>query len=127
MTPWQSILIYLSIATALFSAGWKVESWRWDASLARSAEHAINEVKTQETISTEATNEYAKESTAIDAVYDSVQPANNLPPIPAAASTARPVQRPKSRVYGLTYQQCDVEQAKASAMWNWALAQAKVH
>lgn len=125
-------LISLLFGAYLFGlgSGWKVESWRWDASLAKSAEHALSEVKTQENISTEATNDNAKNILAIDHAYDgdSVQPTDDgVPPLPNTSSATRPVQRTRSKVYGLTFQQCDLEEAKANTMWNWTQAQAKVH
>lgn len=111
-------------------SGWQIESWRWDASLAKSAEHAIGEVKTQNNISTEATNDNAKNILVIDHAYDgaSLQPTDNgVPTVPNTPGATRPVQRTRSKVYGLTFQQCDLEEAKANSMWNWANQQAKVH
>lgn len=123
MNAYWKIGLILAYTIAVFTAGWHTESWRWDASLAKSAEHALGEVKTQETISTEATNDYEKSIPAIDAAYDSLSAPNNMssiPKPPAGACTTR------SKVYKLTPIQCDLEEAKCNALWNWAQSQAKV-
>ena len=125
MNAYCKMGLILAYTIAVFTAGWRTESWRWEASLAKSAEHALGEVKTQDNISTEATNENAKDDIAIDAAYsDSVQQSTrDLPPLPKPTAGAC---ASKSRVYRLTYQQCDLEFAKFNSLWNWANQQAKV-
>ena len=125
MNAYCKMGLILAYTIAVFTAGWRTESWRWEASLAKSAEHALGEVKTQDNISTEATNENAKDEIAIDAAYsDSVQQSTrDLPPLPKPAAGACTT---RSKVYKLTPIQCDLEESKCNALWNWAQAQAKV-
>lgn len=123
MNAYWHMGLWLSIAIVCFTAGFKVESWRWEASLAESSQHALGEIKTQGNISKEATNENEKSIIAIDAAYDSMPTALSMSPIsksPAGTCTNL------SKIYRLTPQQCDLEEAKANALWNWANQQAVV-
>lgn len=109
-------------------AGVYLEGLRWNASLTEAAQHVTKEVETQGDITQEALNDNAKKSTTIDNAYssDGMQPSGDMPPVRSTPNGTRPMQRVRSKVYGLTFQQCDLEQAKANSLWNWANQQAAV-
>ncbi len=96
--------------------------------------HVTGEVQQQGNISQEASHAYANDTASIDAAYNasSVQrPAdstgNSMPAVrssPAGACTNSVIA--KSKIYKLTPQQCDQEEAKCNALWNWAQRQAAV-
>ncbi len=90
--------------------------------------HVIGEIGTQGNITQESENAYHSKLTSIDSNYvnSSVQqnPATTGTSMRAIPNTACGVQATK--VYKLTPLQCDHEEAKANALWNWANKQAAV-
>lgn len=86
-------------------------------------------VETQGSISREASKDYAKSVSDIGTAYSSgVQstPAGPINSLPATSKTAGGTCSNHSKVYKMTPQQCDQEEAKCNALWNWANQQAAV-
>ena len=89
----------------------------------------VSVVQTQGTITREASNEYAKSSAAVNSAYavSVQQPAHStVNGVPAVCRTPGRAKTPRvSKVYKLTPQQCDMEEAKFNALWNWSNRQAQ--
>jgi hypothetical protein len=90
--------------------------------------HVITEVQTQGQITQEAENAYHTGITAIDGMYAATGVQSHgdatsagVRPVPATACGTQ-----TSRKYRLTPKQCDEEEAKCNALWNWAEQQAAV-
>jgi hypothetical protein len=90
-------------------------------------QHVIKQVQTQGQITQEVENAYHTGITAIDSLYATarVQPkasaSAGVRSVPAAACGTQ-----TSRKYRLTLKQCDEEEAKCNALWNWAQQQSAV-
>ncbi len=91
-------------------------------------QHVISQIGVQDNISKGETNAYQSSLNAITILYHDVRlpaPANatgtNLRTVPAAAGGTQ-----TSKRYRLTPQQCDQEEAKCNALWNWAQQQSAV-
>ncbi len=90
-------------------------------------QHVIGQVETQSKITQESENAYHTGITAIDALYTTAgvqqtpPTGNNLRTVPSATCGTQ-----TSRKYRLTLKQCDEEEAKSNALWNWAQNQAAV-
>lgn len=87
-------------------------------------QHVITIQQKQSTISQEASDANAKSQFFINNMYASAiagvrsTPAatgDNMRTIPQPAAGAGP-----SKVYHLTFQQCDSEEGKLNSLWNWA-------
>lgn len=91
-------------------------------------------VQKQGIISQEASNEYTKSNANVVAAYTGgVQsppagPVNGMPSVRSASggTCTDSGHWAKTKVYKLTPQQCDQEEAKCNALWNWANQQASV-
>ena len=88
-------------------------------------QHVIGQLETQTQITNGVSNAYHTGITAIDNLYAtaSVQPKTNgaVRPVPAATCGTQ-----TSKRYKLTPKQCDMEEAKCNALWNWAQQQSQV-
>lgn len=90
--------------------------------------HVIGEIKTQGNITQETSNAYHTNISAIDTMYA----VPSMYPIQTATGTGvRSVPIPAcgiqtSKKYKLTPQQCDIEEEKSNALWNWTQQQAAV-
>ncbi len=137
MSPYTSVAIVIG----LFGGGcilgyeyatYKAKSDREAQQIAQdnvtiTAQNSVIKTQQKQTIITEKTNEaYHTGIAAIDAMYNvtGVQPiqtatSNNIRSVP---NTTCGVQTTK--VYKLTLKQCDMEEAKANALWNWTNQQA---
>ena len=104
----------------------KIESAEQKTTIA-AEQHVIGQVTTQGQINQNAETEYAKDSTSIDGVYypsgvRAGNPAGNS--VRSVSTSACGTQT--SKVYKLTPEQCDKEEAKCNVLWNWAQHQAAV-
>jgi hypothetical protein len=94
--------------------------------------HVTGEVQQQANISQEASHAYANDTATIDDAYSvqrsSTIPTGSLPAVRGTPSGTGPdsCNTAKSKIYKLTPQQCDQEEAKANELWNWANRQAGV-
>lgn len=137
MSPWiaSSIgLFYIASCLGCVYAGYEYRDARCQAAdnkaLAEGTQHALGEVEQQGTITREETNAFSKELTNIRNLYGITgvqpEPANDRVPAvpqPAAGTCAH---NSATKVYHLTPQQCDQEEAKCNELWNWANRQAQV-
>jgi len=88
-------------------------------------QHVIGQLETQTQITNGVENAYHTGITAIDNLYSTarVQPAGNgnVRAVPATACGTQ-----TSKRYKLTPKQCDMEEAKCNALWNWTQQQSQV-
>jgi hypothetical protein len=127
-------LFYIATCLGCIYAGYEYRDARCqaadNATVAKAEERAVSVVQQQGNISKEASNAFSQKITTIRNLYGvtGLQPAtpDGMPGLSKPTSGIRPVQRQRSKVYGLTYQQCDQEEAKANALWNWSNQQAQV-
>lgn len=133
---WLVALIVLLCSIGLFGyhagvTSAEVKCDKHDAAEAQTTinaqQHVITETETQNQISQGAENAYHTGINSIDSLYT-----DSVPTAPAAAgdgvrrvSTAA-CGTQTSKKYKLTPQQCDEEEAKCNALWNWAQSQAAV-
>jgi len=128
------LIAFIAYSGGLFYAGTKYEGYKageLDAQhdLAQSAvtvaaqEKVISTVQKQGNITQGASNDYSKNLALIGSFYD-----NGVQPTPTTASNGMStVCQPTSRTssaYHLTFKQCDSEEAKLNALWNWSNQQA---
>ena len=129
---------------ASFVGGWETRGWKDGMADARHGEaqqqvtiaaeqHVIKQVQVQGTINQTAEKNYEKSSSIIGAMYSTgVQPV--LPAtgsivrrIPATAAGTSPAScARKSKVYRLTFEQCDLVKAGFDDLWDDWLAQSAV-
>lgn len=84
----------------------------------------------QTKITQEADDAYSTAMSIIDFDYSGVQPSaatnavHSVPIVRPAAAVPGPAIDPHSKVYQLTFKQCDTEEAKFNDLWVWATRQA---
>lgn len=88
-------------------------------------QHVIGQLETQTKITQGVSNAYHTGIASIDSLYAtaSLQPTANgaMRAIPATACGTQ-----TSKKYKLTFKQCDDEEFKCNALWNWAQQQSAV-
>jgi hypothetical protein len=143
---WAAVVFFFYLFSCLGSA-WMGYKYEYEKCAAHDEAHDLAETKNtvaaeqkvvtviqkQGTISQEASSDYAKQRAAVDSAYTGpavVQqppnpPVNNMPAVCRTPGRTAAPRIQKSKVFGLTSEQCDDEEAKANALWNWAQRQAK--
>ena len=69
---------------------------------------------------------YEKDFNTIGTLYSSGLPTSNVANLPSTGNTPVRICTNSSKQYKLTLKQCDIEEAKLKALWEWANQQSAV-
>jgi hypothetical protein len=124
------IVAFLILLSGVGFFGYRAGATSAEVSCQRQVEeqqqHVIGQMETQAKITQGVQNAYHTGIAAIDNLYStaSVQSKADgaVRSIPAAACRTQ-----TSKRYKLTFKQCDDEEFKCNALWNWAQQQSNVH